>query len=149
MSALTVFADGVPVPQGSMISNGPGRGMRHSNASKLKPWRYQVVSLLARHVPPGWDSSAPITVTATFRLPRPQGHYGTGRNANQLKASAPEFHVTKPDLDKLQRAIGDAIEASGLVRGDQQITSWNVAKRYCVDRETPGVLITLLSLPTT
>lgn len=147
MPAFTVFVEGVPVPQGSMISNGAGRGMRHSNAAKLRPWRYNIISMLNRHCPKDWNPSAPLTVCAVFRFTRPQGHYGTGRNANRLKASAPDFHVTKPDLDKLQRSIGDAIEQSGLARGDQQITNWSVAKRWCLADEVPGVLLTLASLP--
>ena len=147
MSTLTVFVEGFPVTQGSMISNGAGRGMRHSNQAKLRPWRYNIISMLNRHCPADWDPSAPLTVCAVFRFSRPQGHFGTGKNANKLKASAPDWHITKPDLDKLQRSIGDAIEQSGLARGDQQITSWSVTKRWCVDREVPGVLLTLISLP--
>ena len=147
MPDLTVFIEGVPVPQGSLVSNGAGRGLRHSNEGKLKPWRYQIVSMLTRQRPADWDPSAPVTVCAVFRFPRPQGHYGTGKNSNKLKPSAPEFHTVKPDADKAARALGDAIEQSGLVRGDQQITCWNVAKRWCVGDEAPGVLLTVLALP--
>jgi crossover junction endodeoxyribonuclease RusA len=82
-----------------------------------------------------------------FRFTRPKGHYGTGKNANRLKVSAPDFHLVKPDADKLQRAIGDSIEQSGLVRGDQQIVNWSVSKRWCVGTEVPGVLLTIISLP--
>ena len=147
MPAFTVFVEGVPVAQGSMISNGAGRGLRHSNHAKLKPWRAQIISMLNRHRPEDWDPSAPISLTATFRLQRPQGHYGTGKNANRLKASAPEFHIVKSDLDKLLRSILDSIEQSGLARGDQQVCSINAAKRWCVEPEVPGVLLTLISLP--
>ena len=147
MTAFTVFVEGIPVPQGSMVSNGVGRGLRHSNHLELKPWRYQVVEMLNRHRPDDWDPSKPITVSAIFRLPRPVSHYGTGKNANRLKPTAPKFHIVKPDLDKLQRSIGDAVEESGLVRGDQQISNWNSAKRYCVGGETPGVLLTIATLP--
>ena len=147
MPALTVFVEGVPVSQGSMISNGAGRGMRHSNQAQLRPWRYQIISMLNRHCPKDWDPAAPLTVCAVFRFTRPKGHYGTGKNANRLKVSAPDFHLVKPDLDKLIRAIGDSIEQSGLARGDQQITNWSVSKRWCVGTEVPGVLLTLISLP--
>ena len=145
MPALTVDVHGIPVSQGSMVSNGYGRGMRHSNAAKLKPWRSQVISELLAHKPKDWDPAQPISVTATFRLPRPATHYGTGRNRDKLKASAPEHHITKSDLDKLLRAVFDAVEQSGLARGDQQICSVNAAKRYCIEPEPPGVLITLIS----
>jgi crossover junction endodeoxyribonuclease RusA len=146
MSALTVNIDGLPNPQGSMVSNGAGRGLRHSNHLRLKPWRHTVVSAVLSAKPASWNPSFPLSVTATFRLPRPQNHYGTGRNANTIRDAAPAHHTVKPDVDKLARAIGDAIEESGLVRGDQQITSWNIAKRYTVGDEAPGVLLTLISL---
>ena len=146
MSALTVNIDGLPIPQGSMVSNGAGRGLRHSNHVKLKPWRYTVVSAILGAKPKDWDPSLPVSVTATVRFPRPQSHYGTGRNADTLKPSAPTHHAVKPDIYKVARALGDGIEESGLVRGDQQITSWNIAKRYTVGDEAPGVLLTLISL---
>lgn len=146
MAALTIDIIGIPIPQGSLVANGHGRGLRHSNQAKLRPWRAQVIAELVAARPLDWDPSRPISVAATFRFPRPQGHYGTGRNSNNLKPSAPPHHIVKPDLDKTQRALGDAIEQSGLARGDQQITSWNVAKRWCVTDESPGLLLTLISL---
>lgn len=148
MSAFTIDVEGLPVPQGSLVSNGFGKGLRHSNQAQLKPWRYQVVEMINRHRPADWDPAMPLSVIATFRFQRPAGHYGTGSNKGKLKASAPQYHLVKPDLDKLQRAIGDAIEASGLVRGDQCICRWNVDKRYVIGDEPPGVLLTFISLPT-
>ena len=144
MAAFTVNIKGLPVPQGSMVSNGCNRGMRHANHARLRPWRMHVMSELLQARAKDWDPSSPISVTATFRFPRPQGHFGTGQNSNQLKPSAPTHHIVKPDIDKCQRAIGDAIEQSGLARGDQQIISWNTAKRYCCGDEPPGVLLTLI-----
>tara|TARA_A100001201_G_scaffold96758_1_gene83571 strand:- start:391 stop:849 length:459 start_codon:yes stop_codon:yes gene_type:complete len=144
MTAFTVDVIGMPVPQGSMVSNGFKKGLRYSNDEQLKSWRNQVISELAKAKPDGWDKSGAVSVSAVFRLLRPQGHYGTGRNAGVLKASAPEFHTVKPDLDKLCRSCGDSIEAAGLCR-DQQIVAWHVAKRYCIDDEPPGALITIIN----
>jgi len=146
MPAFTIDIKGIPIAQGSLVSNGIGRGLRHSNEPKLKPWRYTVVQAINSNRPKDWDPSLPLSITATFRFERPQSHFGTGKNRGSLKPSAPIHHHVKPDLDKLTRAIGDAIEASGLVRGDQQIASWNIAKRYVVNDETPGVLLTLIAL---
>jgi len=146
LAALTIDIIGIPIPQGSLVANGYGRGLRHSNQDKLRPWRAQLIAELVAARPISWDPSLPISVTATFRFPRPQGHYGTGRNSNTLKPSAPTHHIVKPDLDKAQRALGDAIEQSGLARGDQQITGWNVAKRYALPDESPGALITITPL---
>jgi Holliday junction resolvase RusA-like endonuclease len=146
MPAFTTFVEGIPIAQGSLISNGLGRGLRHSNEPKLKPWRYAVVNAINASRPQNWDPSLPLSVTATFRFPRPAAHYGTGRNSTALKPASPTHHIVKPDLDKLTRALGDSIEASGLLRGDQQIVSWNISKRYCLGDETPGVLLTLIAL---
>ena len=146
MPAFTIDIEGIPIAQGSLVSNGIGRGLRHSNEPKLKPWRYAVVNAINAARPQNWDPSLPLSVTATFRFARPQAHYGTGRNSANLKPSAPTWHTVKSDLDKCLRAVFDSIEASGLVRGDQQICSVNAAKRYCLEGEAPGVLLTLIAL---
>jgi len=129
-----------------MVSNGFKRGMRHSNHKELLPWRNYVAATIRQNLPPDWDPSLPVSITATFRYPRPQGHYGTGKNSNTLKPSAPIHHFVKPDLDKAQRAIGDSLEQGAILRGDQQITQWNVSKRYTIDPESPGVLLTIIAL---
>ena len=36
MPALTVDIEGLPVAQGSLVANGYGRGLRHSNDKALK-----------------------------------------------------------------------------------------------------------------
>ncbi len=73
----------------------------------------------------------PLSVTVTFYRARPAGHYGTGRNASSLKASAPLLPVTKPDVDKLSRAVLDAL--TGVVyRDDAQIVDKDVHKRFGV-----------------
>lgn len=71
----------------------------------------------------------PLTVHATFTFPRPKAHYRTGKNASLLRDDAPEYHTSAPDLDKLQRALGDAM--TGVVyRDDKQIAQWAVVKVY-------------------
>jgi hypothetical protein len=57
-----------------------------------------------------------LELRATFVFPRPKSHFGTGRNAGKLKPSAPALVTTRPDLDKLVRAIGDAL--TGVVFSD-------------------------------
>ena len=128
-----------------MVSNGYKRGLRYTNDKILKLWRNQLITELVNAKPNDWDSSGPVSISAIFRFVRPQYHFGTGRNSGVLKASAPEFHIVKPDLDKCLRALGDSAQMAGLCP-DQAIVSWNAAKRYCIDDEPPGVLITLINL---
>ena len=146
MPSVTVNVIGMPIPQGSMVSNGFKRGMRHSNGEVLMPWRAQVAKQVLDALPQEWDRMAPVSLSAVFRFPRPQSHYGTGRNAGSLRSSAPGEHIVKPDLDKALRAINDSLEAGGIVKGDQQVCSINATKRYCIEDEPPGVLITLINL---
>jgi Holliday junction resolvase RusA-like endonuclease len=113
---------GIPVPQGSKNPWG-GEANPH-----LKGWRQAVADAAARalHVEP---LPGPVRVQAEFVFPRPKAHYRTGRYAQELRVAAPYWHTSTPDLDKLQRAIGDALTGI-LVRDDAQIAAWLVSKRY-------------------
>lgn len=84
----------------------------------------------------------PVRVFATFRFVRPKSHFRTGRNAHQLRDDAPQFQTMHPDLDKLQRAIGDSLTGQ-VLRDDKQIASWYVEKVYA---EKAGVDIQVVPL---
>jgi len=73
--------------------------------------------------------SGPVQVKVEFVFPRPKAHFGTGRNAGSLKASAPSYVSTTPDLDKLARALGDALKGI-VLRDDSQIAWLNIWKVY-------------------
>ena len=82
----------------------------------------------------GFDPSpdflaGPLYLVLRFYLRRPQGHYGTGRNAEVVKPSAPERPIVKPDLTKLVRAVEDAM--TGIVwRDDASVVAQMVTKHY-------------------
>jgi Holliday junction resolvase RusA-like endonuclease len=149
MSAFTIDVIGIPASQGSLVSNGHGRGLRYPNEVTLKAWRHMIIVQVQAAKPKGWQPTAPISITATFRFPRPANHYGTGRNRGQLTPSAPDWKTTKPDLDKTLRAVGDSLEQAGLILGDQQIVGINAAKRFTTNDEAPGLLLTVISHDTT
>lgn len=50
-----------------------------------------------------------LEVQVYFYLARPAGHWGKGKNAGRLRASAPPRPRSKPDIDKLVRATLDAL----------------------------------------
>lgn len=116
---------GKPVPQGSMRALGAGR-MVHANNQALMPWRAAVTATAAAAMPLQWDQFGPMWVEATFLLPRPKGHHG----ANGLKRSAPWWPTTKPDLDKLARALMDALTAAGAWADDSQVVQLDASKQY-------------------
>src|SRR5262245_35313464 len=112
---------GVPIPQGSKTPWG-------SEANPhLKPWRLALASIAAEQN--GAVMDEPVVVTATFVFPRPKSHYRTGKFSDELKDSAPVYHTSAPDLDKLCRAVGDALK-SVVVRDDRLIACWYAKKLY-------------------
>ena len=84
----------------------------------------------------------PIRVELVFFLPRPKDHYGTGKNANKLKKTAPEWHIKKPDIDNLVKWILDAL-SSVFWSDDSIICDLYVAKRYDEKPRTVIVIETL------
>lgn len=117
---------GVPAPQGSMVRT--RYGVRPDNPN-TKPWRAAVASEAAAI----WHGRDPLTgpleLAAVFYFPRPKSHFRTGKHADQLKDTAPDWCATKPDADKLLRAAADAM--SGIVyRDDSQLVQVSARKLY-------------------
>jgi crossover junction endodeoxyribonuclease RusA len=139
MPALTFDVLGNPAPQGSkraIVNRYTGKAAMVEDSSRTKPWRADVREA-ALHA---WDIGEPfaeaIRIDLTFRFLRPMGHYG----ARGLRGSAPAAKVTKPDVDKLARAVLDAIK--GVVyRDDAQVVELHVRKRWVLGGEAPGCLV--------
>lgn len=119
--------DGVPAPQGSKTAyrRGP-RVILVESSDRLPAWR-DTVTLVAKGVkrPEAWlDTATPLEAVYRFRLPRPK----------TVKRPLP---TVKPDLDKLTRAIGDALTDARVYGDDAQVVRLTVEKTY----GTPGVEI--------
>lgn len=146
---MTIFfrVYGLPVPQGSKVLVGKGakKILVEGNRSKLMPWRQEVAQLATVEMGNDGPWEDAVGVRLTFILPRPQGHYGTGRNAHVVKDSSPKRPVTKPDLDKLIRSMLDAM--TGIVfRDDSQVAILDCAKVYAVVGDSPGAHVEVWSL---
>ena len=115
--------------------------MHATNATPLNKWR-KAIAKAAREAWIAAGSHPIITwgvnVEVVYWFRRPLSHYGTGRNAEILKQSAPEEydHHQKPDRDKLDRAVNDAITQAGVVWADDKCNagggSW---KRWLNSRD--------------
>ena len=71
----------------------------------------------------------PVDVFISFRIGRPRSHYGTGKNSNVVKQSAPEWPIKKPDIDNavkfyLDCLNGIAWQDDAQVVGLRSIKSW-------------------------
>lgn len=128
---LVIRVPGVPAPQGSLRAfTRNGRAWATSDNPRTRPWKAAVTAEAARAVEaaalanPAFGRE-PVGVSVTFRLPRPRGHYGK----RGLLPSAPRYPAGMPDLDKLARAVLDAL--TGIVwRDDAQVVALDVYKRY-------------------
>lgn len=79
----------------------------------------------------------PIALELVFRLPRPKGHFGTGKNASRLKETAPHWHTSKPDLDNIEKALKDALSDIRVWRDDCQVCKVSKTKVYVHGLEAP------------
>ncbi|MET7776258.1 RusA family crossover junction endodeoxyribonuclease [Streptomyces mirabilis] len=129
--AFHITVHGTPGPQGSKTRN--AAGAMYESSAKVKPWREAVKSaaLDALAYDEVWRPlNEPVRLDVTFTLRRPKHHFGTGRNAGVLKASAPSHPTGKPDLDKLVRSSQDALKDAGVLLDDSVVTAVFAAKAY-------------------
>lgn len=139
----TFFVPGIPATKGSTKSFYNPKAKKvvtmADNRESQKQWEARVTAL-ARQAQAPFVTATPVEVRIVFKLPRPKGHYGTGRNAGQLKNSAPSYPSVKPDVDKLIRAVLDGL--TGVIyRDDAQVVSVAAIKSY-TDVQ-PGASISL------
>lgn len=129
--ALALFVPGRPAPQGSKRHVGGGVMVESSKA--VAPWRTTVAwhAAQAYRLAPLGEA---VWVGLEFVMPRP---------AATPKHSTPAA-VKRPDLDKLTRAVFDAL--SGVVwRDDSQVIQVVASKRLAELDEQPGVKINVRS----
>lgn len=120
---LRVFVAGVPVPQGSKkVVRGR---LIDDNAHELKAWRKSVrTAVEVLHHGERIERDG-VVVLAEFRMPRPP----SVRRA---------FPSVRPDVDKLARAICDALTEARVWKDDGQVVSLTASKVYS---DRPGVLL--------
>jgi crossover junction endodeoxyribonuclease RusA len=141
---VEVDVRGLPRPQGSMKSHVlPSGRVATRYPDGVWAWRHQVQYAVAALEEEPF--TGPVELRLGFELLRPAGHFGTGRNAGLVRKGAPRWPAVMPDLDKLTRAVCDAITDAGLWRDDAQVVVIHTAKRYC--DASPGVLIHVLEMP--
>lgn len=127
---ISFTVQGQPVAQGSKRAFViKGRAVMTEASKHLKPWRTQIAAAAREQMGDAAPVHDPVHVTLHFTFPRPKSHYGTGKNAGVLKPGSVYWHATKPDADKLARAILDAL--TGVVyRDDSQVCLLTAGKSY-------------------
>lgn len=149
---VEIIVHGLPAAQGSKRyvghrrgADGRERAVLIEQSKRVKPWRRMVADAAALHRPTEL-LDGPLVADMVFTFARPKSHFGTGRNAHLLKATAPAAPAVAPDLSKLARSTEDAL--TGIIwRDDSRVVAYGrLAKVYAGSDdpdalEVPGAVI--------
>jgi crossover junction endodeoxyribonuclease RusA len=130
---VTFRAAGIPAPKGSVkafLPPGWSRPVLTSDAKGLRGWAAVVRSEAQRHVHALYPGA--VACWLDFALPRPKA----------LPKRGTKPHVSRPDVDKLARAILDALTGVAWP-DDSRVIELHATKRYARLLEQPGVIVTL------
>lgn len=133
---IEYFVAGTPRTQGSLKGyvvkskeTGQARAiLTHDNKPELRDWRATVRQVTADHVDE--PITGPVELRVQFHLERPR---------SRLKMRFPDV---KPDLDKLTRAVMDALKGIAY-HDDNQVVGLVVSKIYALPSEGTGAWITI------
>jgi Holliday junction resolvase RusA-like endonuclease len=151
--ALQFTVLGRPQPAGSKRAFPIRRGGQITgvavtdDAKRSRPWKDSVAAAahnaLQAHTPRGEGLlDGPLELRVDFFVARPAGHYGTGRNRERVKPSAPARPIVRPDATKLVRALEDG--CTGILwRDDAQVVTQIVRKFYGVPERAEVEIATL------
>lgn len=129
------FVAGVPAPQGSkraFRNKFSGRIQQIENSTRVAPWRSDVRDAALAAMGDILPLAGAVEVALRFVFARPKTHLSA---SGTVKASAPEHMAAGPDVDKLARAVLDAM-TSIVFEDDRQVVGLAAAKGY---GDRPGV----------
>lgn len=132
--ALVVTVFGKPVTQGSKTRT--KWGIRDDNADRLRPWREAVKQAALDALAGRARLEGPVAVEVVFTFDRPKS----------APKSRPCWPITRSsgDLDKLQRALFDALTDAGVWRDDSQVIDVRARKVHVGDEgalRIPGAVV--------
>lgn len=137
---------GIPIAQPRVKATAFGSHARVYTPNKNGVLEYKAtIRMVAKEAFTCELLNGPVRVNCEFVFPRPADHYGTGRNAGAIKASAPIYHTSLRDRDNLDKAVLDAL--SGVVlSNDKCVCDGRITKRYVMTGEQPHTKITIRTL---
>lgn len=116
-----------PAPQGSKSQTRTGH-MYEANKA-LPAWRALMVETFKATAGDDWEPwNGALECGVRFYVPKPR----------TTKFPEP---MGKPDLDKLQRAVGDALKIAGIISDDSRITHWNARKCWTITEAGAAIVL--------
>lgn len=80
-----------------------------------------------------------LEVWIDFYIPRPKSHYGTGKNENKLKSTAPKYPMgSRQDLDNLEKFAWDCL--NGLAWNDDRQIVKSQSAKFWAERDAKTVI---------
>jgi Holliday junction resolvase RusA-like endonuclease len=133
MVSLDITFSVIDTPQAQGSKRHVGNGvMIEQNHDRLETWREAIKAAVRIVLPDDHEPvDLPMVVYATFFVKRPIAHYFAGDMNRGLRKTAPTFVTRSPDLDKLLRAILDALTGAGVWCDDSRVVRLVASKRYC------------------
>lgn len=150
---LDIIVQGTPITKGSVQPWRTKHGKTVSVDARLQSWeaaiRGTAVSMMTASGLKPYD--CPISITGEIRVPRTD-------KLHDLPAWQTAKTSGGGDLDKLQRAIGDALQTTnsrypgrnreGVISNDSRIIHWQISKRYADETRPEGVYLTIRPIST-
>ena len=147
VKTLDFFVAGDPTPQGSkrafVVKGKPI--LTESAGDKLRTWRQDVraaaLEAMKAAQPEDWRPfTGAVLVWLNFSMRPPK--------------SLPKkvlWPIKRPDLDKLIRAVLDALGSAGVFKDDSQVVQLTASKRWPIHSGAgvPGVIVTVAEKPET
>ena len=145
MIPLAFKIDGEARPKGSKSVG--KRGQVYETNKKTMPWVETVKTQAKEVMAVGTGKqrqpfSGPVKVRLRFYMKRPKNHYCAD---GSLKWWAPLWKQTKPDADKLARAVLDGLHPF-CIKDDSQVAMLEVLKTYCPLGQEPAVSVEIREL---
>jgi crossover junction endodeoxyribonuclease RusA len=156
MTDIEFAVRGLPIAQGTaraFVAGGRARIATDSNRtnSPIGAWRTAIAAAAAEAMGDEPCIDSPVDVTVRFVFPRPGGHYlpaNRSRLDRELRVDAPTYVSAKPDIDKLTRALLDAI-THVVLTDDSRVAGLRARKTYTDESSPPGCYVRVSPLPAT
>jgi crossover junction endodeoxyribonuclease RusA len=136
---LEFTVTGTPAPQGSkraFVRNGRAN-LVEAAGNTLKVWRADVAAAAAAAMAASdwYTAETPVAVHVLFRLARPKSR------------PSDVWHATRPDADKLARAVLDALTTARVWHDDSLVADLLVWKHYATPAAPAGAMIAVRTIP--
>ena len=127
---IHITIEGTARPQGS--KRHVGNGIMVESSKHVGLWRTWVRLKATQAMAGRPQIVGPVQIAILFQFDRPKKHFKAN---GELRADAPKWHTGRPDVDKLLRAILDALTGV-CFKDDSQVSRCFTEKPYGMAAQT-------------